>query len=68
MANFSISQSSRTVFPKVSIWLTQELMRSQRLDANKDPMDPLEQVALLGNLSVFFVSFDEIRVLFHNED
>ena len=24
-------------------------MRSQKLDANKDPMDPLEQVAILGN-------------------
>ena len=24
-------------------------MRSQKLDVNKDPMDPLEQVAILGN-------------------
>jgi len=24
-------------------------MRSQKLDANKDPMDPLEQVAILGD-------------------
>jgi len=24
-------------------------MRSQKLDADKDPMDPLEQVAILGN-------------------
>jgi len=37
------------VFSKVSIRLAQELTRSQKLDANKDPVDPLEQVAILGN-------------------
>jgi len=49
MTNFSISPSPKRVFPKVRTWLAQELMRSQELDANKDPMDPLEQVAILGN-------------------
>ena len=39
----------RRVFPKVRIELAQELMRSQKLDANKDPMVSLEQVAILGN-------------------
>jgi len=49
MTNFTISPSPRRVFPKVRTWLAQELMRSQKLDANKDPMDPLEQVAILVN-------------------
>jgi len=45
-------------------------MRSQKLDANKDPMDPLGQVAILGNhpylLRSFLFFFNEI--LFHNGD
>jgi len=32
------------VFPRVRTCLAQELMRSQKLDVNKNPMDALEQV------------------------
>jgi len=48
---------------EVRIWLAQELMHSKRLDAHKDPMDPLEQVAILGKppvLTTILVLVDDI--------
>jgi len=49
MIKFSILLSPRKMFLKVRIWLAQELMRSQKLDANEDPLDFLEQVAILDD-------------------
>jgi len=73
MTYFSISPSLRKVFPKVRIWVAQELMRSQKPDANKDPMDPLVQVAILGNhlyvlcslwLCEFVINMYEVHIIF----
>jgi len=73
MTNFSISPSLRRVFPKVRIWVSQELMRSQKPDANKDPMDPSEQVAILDNhpyllcslwLCEFVINMHEVHIIF----
>jgi len=73
MTNFSISPSLRKVFPKVRIWVAQELMRSQKPDTNKDPMDPLEQVAIFDNhpyllcslwLCEFVINMHEVQIIF----
>jgi len=46
MTNFSISPSPRRVFPEVRIWLAQELMCSQKLDAECCSWSAQQQHAL----------------------
>ena len=46
ITTISISLSDKRVFPSVTTWLAHELMRSQKLDAKRQPTEPLLKVAI----------------------